>query len=241
MSAGSTLPSSNARRSPCSSLDVRLGLHRAVGECDRGCRPLIVGCASAEAVVGLRQPVVLHVADGEPMHRLARSGGARSRAHAGRRALVERPAEHVLRDDVHPAARGEQHPRAPSSSPRPRCPSRCCPSRRRPRRLPVVAVGAVDVVVRVHLPPSNVAREGAARASAGPSGGRWRRAPRRSVRSRRVDSSSSQAPSSRRVRVLDARSRTGSGRGSRSGRRSRRSRRAICVWCGKSGYDAGIG
>ena len=160
----------------------------------------------AEAVVGLRQAVALHVA-GRRASCISSRDPAPDRAtgRAARAAdLVERPAEEVLRDHVHAAARGEEAcgfatwlastAMSIALLPMPTTTTRLPRSRRRRRS------GA-----RASARPSNVSRRGRrARASAGPSGGRWRRAARRRCGSRRCRASTRQVPSLVALGVLHA-------------------------------------
>ena len=186
----------------------------------------------AEVVVRSRQAVVLHLADADAVEaredRLAE--GPRQRAGELVDAdLVERAAEQVLGDDVRAAARGQ--PRRVRDEARLDGDVHRAVAHPHDDDASALERLVVDVVVRVRLRRRRSCRGTAARASAGPSGGRWRRRARRSGASPpcRARSSRCRRPRARRAR---RRSRTGCGRGSRSGRRRRRSTR-------RSGCDAG--
>ena len=88
-------------------LDIRLRRNRAVREAvenatrNRGMRV-------EEAVIGFGQPVTLHVPDDETMHDLTQPPANRPRDVRRDEELIEGAAEHVFRNDVHAAARGEE-------------------------------------------------------------------------------------------------------------------------------------
>ena len=199
-SASTRLPSVKTTSRPSSSPDVRLRRHRAVRDAvedpagDRRVR-------LAELVVGLRQAELRRVADvavdqlgDEPAADLERDPRAGHRAAE----LVGRLAEDVLRDDVRAAPRREVDVvghvrgldrdvhRAVADAEHddllaaPGCRGSCTGGRAAgcPRRCPTPGTPA--------------------RASARPSGGRWRRRARRSARGRAPSIVSSQVPSSRR-------------------------------------------
>ena len=162
-------------------------------------RPETVGWASPKLVVGLGQAVALGrcrrvAADQLLDHPLADlERHARVVAH-----LVDRFAEEVLREDPRAAARRPGRCARRRTRTRRRCPSPSCPCpRMTERRLPAKSV-VVDVGVGVQLLAREACRRRGtpARASAASSGGRWRRAARRT----RVDRPSSRVSSQVAVR-----------------------------------------
>ena len=106
----------------------------------------------AEPVVGLGQPVVLHLADPDPVHRHQDRAAERERQDRRHRVdadLVERAAEQVLGQDVGAAARGEE--RLARDEARLDGDVHRAVADPDDEHVLVAEVGVVDVVVRVHL------------------------------------------------------------------------------------------